>query len=105
LIVDTLGLSLRVVVTADSVTEREGGKQVLKRVKDMGESVSRLHTIWVDGGFDEEPFVQWVMDACRWIVEVVLRPVNQRVCLSQKAVGGGAHFWMVDGMEKISQRL
>ena len=72
--VDTLGLVLRVVVTAASVGEREGGKQVLKRVKEMGESVFRLHTIWADGGFDGEPFMQWVMDVCRWIVEVVLRP-------------------------------
>jgi len=39
----------------------------------MGKSVSRLHTIWVDG-FDGEPFMQWVMDVCRWIVQVVLRP-------------------------------
>ena len=30
--VDTLGLVLRVLVTAASVGEREGGKQVLKRV-------------------------------------------------------------------------
>lgn len=72
--VDTLGLVLRVLVTAASVPEREGGKRVLKRVKQMGNSVSRLHTIWVDGGFDGEPFMMWVMDVCRWIVQVVLRP-------------------------------
>jgi transposase len=40
----------------------------------MGKAVSRLHTIWVDGGFDGEPFMQWVMDFCRWVVQVVLRP-------------------------------
>jgi transposase len=72
--VDTLGLVLRVVVTPASVGEREGGKQVLKWVKEMGQSVSRLHTIWADGVFDGEPFMQWVMDVCRWIVQVVLRP-------------------------------
>jgi len=33
--VDTLGLVLRVWVTAASVGEREGGKQVLKKVKQM----------------------------------------------------------------------
>ncbi len=72
--VDTLGLVLRVLVTAASVGEREGGKQVLKRVKRMGKGVSRLHTVWVDGGFDGAPFMMWVMDVCRWIVQVVLRP-------------------------------
>jgi len=72
--VDTLGLVLRVFVTAASLGEREGGKRVLKRVKRMGKAVSRLHTIWVDGGFDGEPFMMWVMDVCRWIVQAVLRP-------------------------------
>ena len=66
LTVDTLGLVLRVLVTAANVGEREGGKRVLKRVKQMGKAVSRLHTIWVDGGFDGAPFRQWVMDICRW---------------------------------------
>ena len=72
--VDTLGLVLRVLVTAANVGEREGGKQVLKRVQKSPHQVSRLTTIWVDGGFDGEPFMQWVMDFCRWIIQVVLRP-------------------------------
>jgi transposase len=53
--VDTLDLVLRVLVTAASVTEREGGKQVLKKVNQMGQSVSRLHTIWANGGFRAYP--------------------------------------------------
>ncbi len=63
--VDTLGLVLRVLVTAASVDERSGGKQVLKKVKQMGNTVSPLHTIWVDGGYDGNPFMHWVMDSCR----------------------------------------
>ncbi len=63
---DTLGLVLRVLVTAANVGEREGGKRVLKRVKRMGKGVSRLHTLWVDGGFDGEPLMMWVMEVCRW---------------------------------------
>lgn len=74
LTVDTLGLVLRVLVTAASIGEREGGKRVVKRVKRMGYRVSRLTTIWVDGGLDGAPFMMWVMDVCRWIVQVVLRP-------------------------------
>lgn len=72
--IDTLGLVLRVWVSAANVGEREGGKQVLKRVKKMDKAVSRLHTVWVDGGFDGAPFMMWVMNVCRWIVQVVLRP-------------------------------
>lgn len=72
--VDTLGLVLRVVITAASVPEREGGKQVLTKVHQMGAQVSRLDTIWADGGYSGMPFMQWVMDSFRWIVWVVLRP-------------------------------
>jgi hypothetical protein len=46
LTVDTLGLALRVLITAASVGEREGGKQVLKKVKHMEIHSSQLHTIW-----------------------------------------------------------
>lgn len=51
--VDTLGLVLRALVTAANVTEREGGKQVLKKVKQMGAKVSRLTTIWVNVGINQ----------------------------------------------------
>ena len=61
--VDTLGLVMRVLVTAANVPEREGAKQVLERVKQTG-TVSGLHTIWVDGGFDGVPFMQSLMDVC-----------------------------------------
>lgn len=82
--VDTLGLVLRVWVSAASVGEREGGRRVLKRVKQMNKAVSRLHTVWVDGGFDGEPFMQWVMDVCHWIVQVVLRPEQKGFVLLKK---------------------
>jgi transposase len=72
--VDTFGLVLRVLVTAASVPEREGGKQLLTRVKAMGPAISRLTIIWADGGFDGPAFMMWVMDTCRWILQVVLRP-------------------------------
>lgn len=72
--VDTLGLVLRVVVTAASVPEREGGKQVLHKVHQIGKAVSRLYLIWTDGGYDGNPFLQWAMDTFRWVIQVVRRP-------------------------------
>lgn len=78
LTVDTLGLVLRVLVSAASVDERSGGKQVLQKVKQMGNTVSRLSIIWVDGGYDGNPFMQWLMDLCRVPVQVVLRPHEHR---------------------------
>lgn len=95
--VDTLGLVLRVFVTAASVGEREGGKRVLKRVQRMGKAVSRLHTIWVDGGFDGASFMQWVMDTCRWIVQVVLRPEQTKgfVLLKKRWVVERTFGWLM----------
>jgi transposase len=78
LTVDTLGLVLRVLVTAASIGEREGGKRVLKKTKRMGKAVWRVHTVWVDGGYEGNPFLIGVMDVCRWIVQVVLRPEQTR---------------------------
>lgn len=65
LTVDTLGLVLRVLVTAASTGERCTRKQVLNKVKQMGTAVSRLNIIWVDSGFDGDQFMRWVMDFCR----------------------------------------
>jgi putative transposase len=45
-----------VLVTAAKVPERAGGKQLLQRVKTLEQQVWRLHTIWVDSGFDGSPF-------------------------------------------------
>ena len=44
----------------------------------MGKGLSPLTLIWVDGGFDGKPFMEWVMNVCRWIIQVVLRPEQTR---------------------------
>ncbi|MBH8573698.1 IS5 family transposase, partial [Nostocaceae cyanobacterium CENA369] len=95
--VDTLGLVLRVLVTAANVGEREGGKKVLKRVKQSRTQGCRLTIIWVDGGFNGEPFMQWVMDFCRWIVQVVLRPEQTKgfVLLKKRWVVERTFGWLM----------
>jgi transposase len=95
--VDTLGLVLRVLVTAANVGEREGGKLVLTQVKKTAPAVTRLHTIWVDGGFDGAPFMMWVMDVCRWIVQVVLRPEQTKgfVLLKKRWVVERTFGWLM----------
>ena len=95
--VDTLGIVLRVLVTGANVDERSGGKQVLKRVKQSNQKISRLTTIWVDGGFDGEPFMQWVMNFCRWIVQVVLRPEQTKgfVLLKKRWVVERTFGWLM----------
>ena len=77
---------MRVYVMAASVPERQGGKKVLQQVHHIGKAVSRLHTIWTDGGFDGGPFMQWVITVCRWLVaRRVAARANQRVCGAEKA--------------------
>lgn len=101
--VDTLGLVLRVFVTAASVGEREGGKRVLRRVKCMDKAVSWLHTIWVDGGFDGNPFMVRVMDLCLWIVQVVLRPEQTKgfVLLKKRWVVERTFGWLMESRRLV----
>ena len=67
LTVDCLGLVMRVLVTAASLPEREGGKKVLKQVKAMiPERTNRLFLVWADGGYSGNPFLMWVMDVLHW---------------------------------------
>lgn len=73
-----LGLVLRVLVTAANVPERQGAKQLLKRTHQMGHKLNRLHTIWLDGRYRGEEFAHWVIDMLRWIVKIVLRPLERK---------------------------
>ena len=63
----------------------------------MGKAVSGLHTIWVDGEFGGEPFMMWVMNVCRWIVQVVLRPEQTKgfVLLKKRWVVERTFGWMM----------
>jgi putative transposase len=54
--VDTLGLILAVVVTAASVQDRDGAKQLLDILRHQ---YSRLRHIWADGAY-VGPLVDWV---------------------------------------------
>jgi len=60
-------------------------------------------TIWVDGGFDGEPFMQWVITVCGWIVQVVLRPEQTKGLCWKKTLDGWTDFRLVDGLSSISQ--
>ena len=61
-VVDTLGLVMCVLVNCANVPEREGGKEVLARLQQLGEQVRRLYLVWVDGGYSGEPFLRFMMD-------------------------------------------
>ena len=73
LLVDISGLVLMVVVTAASIPERAGVQLVFARLERVRHWVNRLLLVWVDGGYQGEGFMRWVMDTHGWIVEVVMR--------------------------------
>lgn len=47
---------------------------MLQKGHQIGEAVSRLYLIWLDGGYSGSPFLMWLMDAFPWVVQVVLHP-------------------------------
>lgn len=75
IVVDTLGLLLVVGITAASVQDRDGARQVLQawfdRVKHSKFSRwCRLKLIWADGGYRGE-LIAWVKHTLGWTLEIV----------------------------------
>jgi len=68
LLVDTLGLLLRVKVLAADIGDREGAKVLLHP---LAGNMPRLQLIWVDTGYDGKPFQQWVKEHLGVRLEVV----------------------------------
>jgi putative transposase len=69
LLVDTLGLVWAVVILAANIQDREGARTLLEKVKGR---LPRLKKIWADGGYTGT-LVDWVKDACGWVLEIVQR--------------------------------
>jgi len=74
LLVDTLGLLLCVVVTAASVSDPAGARQVFKR---LGGGGKKLRKIWVDGTY-RGTLLDWVLTNYRFLLAPVLRPEGQK---------------------------
>jgi putative transposase len=74
IVVDTLGLLLRVVVTAASVSDTAGGISLLEGLGSIGR---RLRLLWVDGGYQPR-IQQWVIEHTRFRLAPVLRPAGQK---------------------------
>ncbi len=78
LLVDSLGLVLAVVITAANISEGAGLKLLLNETKARQVNVERLDTVVVDGGYQGEALVRWVMDTWGWILDKVLRPAQAK---------------------------
>lgn len=62
---------LKVKVTAANIGDREGAKQILLP---LNETLPRMKKVWMDGGYDGEPFAEWVLHELGWEVEITHRP-------------------------------
>lgn len=74
LLVDTMGLVLAVVVTAASVSDPAGARQLFRR---LGGAGKKLHKVWVDGTY-RGTLVDWVADHMRFLLEPVQRPAGAK---------------------------
>ena len=72
LLVDTLGLIWGLVVHSASVQDRDGAKLVLETVQGK---LPRLKLVWADGGYAGQ-LIDWVKQACGWVLEIVKRSEN-----------------------------
>ena len=72
-LVDTLGLVLKVVVTAGNVQDRDGAKLLLEELAVQEQVTQRLKLIWADGGY-RGSLIVWIENLFGWKLEVVEKP-------------------------------
>jgi putative transposase len=73
LLVDTLGLLLRALVTPADESDGAGGRRLLLGLHRL---FTRLRLLWTDQGY-QAGFVAWVAEAVGWTVEVVTGVAGQ----------------------------
>jgi len=95
ILVDVLGLLLKVVVTAANVPERAGGKQLLAAA--LAQGFAELVLIWADAGYSGPAFADWVLTHCGWLVEVIKRSADATgfVVLPRRWVVERTFGWLV----------
>jgi transposase len=72
---------------------------VLKQVQAMTpERTDRLFLVWADSGYSGNPFLIWVMDILHWVLQVVVRPKEQRrfVLLPKRWVVERTFGWLMN---------
>ena len=75
-LVDTLGLLMKVIVTAGNVQDRDGAKQVLEDLAEEEQAIKRLKLIWADGSY-RGTLITWIEDLFGWTLEIVEKPKDQ----------------------------
>lgn len=76
-LVDTMGLVMLVVVTAANLQDVHAGKLLFTALADRPHLLTRLQTVFADGGYRGE-LVGWLWDKLHVILEIVLKLADQK---------------------------
>ena len=68
LVVDTLGLLLKIKVHAANITDREGAKLLLSQLQ---KEHSNVKLVWADMGYNGVDFATWVEKEIGWKVQTI----------------------------------
>jgi putative transposase len=108
ILVDTLGLLLKVVVHSAALLDRASGHFV---VQGLDQVLPTLRHLWVDAGYRRQ-FVEWVKANLGWTVEVVQHPslytyapVNDPPAPVPMGLGGGTDIRLAWALSPAQQRL
>jgi putative transposase len=84
---DTLGLLLIVIVTAASLSDQAGARQIFKRMRG---TCKKLRKVWVDGTYRGAEWTAWVKERYKIVLESVARAEGQ------KGFAVLPHRWVVE---------
>lgn len=80
LAVDTLGLPWAICVTAANISDNQGGRMLVERLKGK---VPRMQKITADHGY-KESFIEYATEQTGWEVEIVQRPESTKGFVPEK---------------------
>ena len=75
-LVDSLGLILKVMVTAGNIQDRDGAKSLLEEIGTQEDVVKRLKLIWADGSYRGE-LISWIEETFGWKLKIVEKPKDK----------------------------
>jgi putative transposase len=87
ILVDTLGLLLIVVVTAASLSDQAGARQIFQHMRG---TCKNLRKVWVDGTYRGAEWTAWVKEHYNLVLESVTRAEGQ------KGFAVLPHRWVVE---------
>lgn len=93
LLVDTMGLVLKVMVLSASIQDRDGAQMLFDQVRGL---FQRLQKVWADGAYAGPKLGDWVQEKCHWILEIIKRSdtVKGFVVLPKRWVVERSFSWL-----------